>query len=160
MGLRTGRCGLLLGAALALVGCGGGAGSAGPSAVLPAVLVGSWQAGSACKAQGCAVTATVAGTNLQVLTDSLAVSMELAAGGSVVSTVSLAGVGSRITQGTGRVRGSTLIIDYPGTPSDTIAYGTQGGLLRFDFQNTLQLVDVTGDGIPDRLRISVLFARR
>jgi hypothetical protein len=154
-----GRSALSLAALLCLGACGGAA-SAGPSAVLPAALVGSWQAGSACKAQGCAVTATVAGTSLQVLTDSLSVSMDLAAGGGVVSTVSLSGVGSRINQGTGRVQGNTLIIDYPGTPSDTVVYAAQGALLRFDFQNTVQLVDVTGDGVPDRLRISVLFARR
>ncbi len=160
MGLRQGRGTLLLTALIGLGACGGGTESTAPSAVLPALLVGSWQAGSACKAQGCAVSATVAGTNLQVLSDSLAVSMDLAAGGSVVSTVSLAGFGSRISQGIGHVRGNTLIVDYPGTPSDTIVYAAQGALLRFDFQNTVQLVDVTGDGIPDRLHISVLFARR
>jgi len=160
MGLRRGLGALVVAALLGPVACAGGAGSTAPGGVLPAALVGSWQAGSACRAQGCAVTATVAGTNLQVLTDSLGVTMDIASGGSVVSTVSLTGVGSRINQGIGRVQGNTLIIDYPGTPSDTVVYALQGALLRFDFQNAVQLVDVTGDGVADRLRISVLFARR
>ncbi len=162
MGLRKGLVyALVLAAVAALGACGGGDSPAGPGAKLPAALVGSWQAGSACKALGCAVSAHVAGSNVQIsLTDSLSISLDIASGGSVVSTLSLAGQGSRIVQGTGRVQGNTLIIDYPSTPSDTIVYAAQGALLRFDFQNTVQLVDVTGDGIPDRLHISVLFARR
>jgi hypothetical protein len=53
-----------------------------------------------------------------------------------------------------------LIIDYPGTPSDTIVFAVQGALLRFDFRNSLQLPDVTGDGLPDRLHMAILLARR
>ncbi len=143
--------------ALFVAACGGGATA---PARLPATLVGRWQAGSTCKSAGCAITARVEGSNLVfTLTDSLSVDVQIDGGGTVVSTLSSATLGSRTQQGLARVQGSTLIIDYPGTPSDTIAYALEGGLLRFDFQNSLQLPDVTGDGVPDRLRMSVLFAR-
>ncbi len=145
--------------ALAVAACGGGDGT-GP-APLPEQLVGHWLAGAACKAAGCAITATVAGSTTPIpLTDSLTVDLQLAAGGSVVSTLTYAALSPRIVQGIARASGSTLVIDYPGSPSDTIAYAFQGALLRFDFQNALQLPDITGDGVPDRLRMSVLFSRR
>ncbi len=144
--------------AFALAACGGGDGTA-PTR-LPATLVGHWQAGSACKSAGCAITARVEGSNLVFpLTDSLTVDVQIDGGGSVISTLSSTSLGSRTEQGLGRVQGSTLIVDYVGVPSDTIAYGFEGSLLRFDFQNSLLLPDVTGDGVPDRLRMSVLFVR-
>ncbi len=144
-----------------LAACGGGATA---PASLPQQLVGHWLAGSSCKSAGCAITARVEGSSLVFpLTDSLTVDVQINAGGSVVSTLTSTTLGSRTQQGLARVQGSTLIVDYAGAPpipSDTILYSFQGGLLRFDFQNTLQLPDVTGDGVPDRLRMSVLFVRR
>jgi len=149
--------------ALALIplfaGCGGGAGT-GPAA-FPAALVGRWQAGPACAAAGCAINARVEGSSLVLpLTDTLTIDLQVSQGGAIVSTLAFAGQAPRIVQGLARARGSTLIVDYPGSPSDTIAYAVQGALLRFDFQNALLLPDVTGDGTPDHLRMSVLFARQ
>ncbi len=145
--------------ALALAACGGGDTTA--PAKLPAALVGHWQAGSACKSAGCAITARIQGSDLVFpLTDSLTADVQIEAGGTIVSTLTSPTLGSRIQQGIGRAQGSTLIVDYVGAPSDTVIWSLQGSLLRFDFQNSLQLPDVTGDGIPDRLRMAVLFARR
>lgn len=148
-----------LAAAWMLAGCGGGDGT-GPTPTLPAALVGNWQAGPTCRAAGCAITARVEGSGTVIpLTDSVSLTMDVRSTGGVLSTLSLGNQAPRTLLGTGRTRGDTLIIDYSSTPSDTIVFATQGALLRFDFQNVLQL-DVTGDGNPERLRIGVLFARR
>ncbi len=143
--------------AFALAACGGG--TTNPSS-LPAELVGHWQAGSTCKAAGCAITARVEGSSLVfTLTDSLSADVRIDAGGSIISILTSPTLGSRTQQGIGRVQGSTLIVDYAGAPPDTITYSVRGTLLRFDFQNSLLLPDVTGDGVPDHLRMSVTFVR-
>lgn len=149
-----------LATALLLAACGGD--SAAPSSTMPAALLGSWQAGPACRAAGCSVTARVEGSSVVLpLTDSVRLTMDVHPTGGIVSTLAFGSQLPHTVQGTGRVQGNTLVVDYPpGTPPDTVAFATQGALLRFDFQNALQLGDVNGDGVPDRLRITVLFARR
>ncbi len=158
--LRSSACAAACALVLALSACGGGDGTSPAS--FPAALVGHWQAGAACKAAGCAISARIEGSNLVLpLTDSVSVDLQIASGGSVVSTLSFASQGSRIVQGLAHASGSTLVIEYPtGTPPDTVLYAFDGTLLHFDFQNSLQLPDVTGDGIPDRLRMSVIFVKR